>query len=267
MNSIFGKTIEDVRKRINFHLVTDPKKMSKLSIRGVSDVRIFGSNMAGVMIQREKVYMNKPIAIGVTILDLSKVHMGRFYYDYLKPNYGDRIKLLATDTDSFIYHVQTEDVYEDMAQNPEWFDFSVYKDAPWHQLHTRQDNKGMLGKFKDEAEGHIITEFVGTKPKVYSYEMMNPSQPDEKWGKLVHKGVSKYATEVGTGRALTHENIKDVLFNNASLTVERMHFVSKNHRVSTVPEKKKATDSYDSKRWIEDGKTDTRALGHFKNIA
>ena len=89
MNQIFGKTIEDVRKRCNFHLVTDYKKMRKLSIRGLQGVRIFGSTMAGVMIQREKVYMNKPIAIGVAILDLSKVHMGRFYYDYLKPKYGD----------------------------------------------------------------------------------------------------------------------------------------------------------------------------------
>ena len=267
MNAIFGKTIEDVRKRCNFHLVTDYKKMRKLSIRGVRDVRIFGSGMAGVMIQREKVYMNKPIAIGVAILELSKVHMGRFYYDYLKPKYGDKIKLLATDTDSFIYHVTTEDVYEDMAANPEWFDFSAYKKAPWHKLHSRDDNAGVLGAFKDEAKGLSIVEFVGTKPKVYSYVMYDPSKPDEKKGKLVHKGVSKYATEVSTGRALSHGNIKDVLFNNASLTVERMHFVSKNHRVSTIREEKKATDDYDSKRWIEEGETDTRALGHFKNTA
>ena len=124
----------------------------------------------------------------------------------------------------------------------------------------------MLGKFKDEAKGLVIVEFVGTKPKVYSYDMYDPSQPEQKTGKLVHKGVSKYATEVSTGKALTHENIKDVLFDNASLKVERMHFVSKNHRVSTIREEKKATDDYDSKRWIEEGETDTRALGHFKNI-
>ena len=266
MNQIFGKTIEDVRKRCNFHLVTDYKKMRKLSIRGLQGVRIFGSTMAGVMIQREKVYMNKPIAIGVAILDLSKVHMGRFYYDYLKPKYGDKIKLLATDTDSFIYHVKTDDIYDDMAQNPEWFDFSAYDKAPWHRFHSRKDNANVQGKFKDEGKGLIIVEFVGTKPKVYSYEMYDPSKPDKKTGKLVHKGVSKYATEIGTGKALTHENIKDVLFNNASLKVERMHFVSKNHRVSTIREEKKATDDYDSKRWIEEGETDTRALGHFKNI-
>ena len=263
MTSIFGKTIEDVRKRCNFRMVTDVKKMRKLSNKGIKEVRIFSNELAGVMLQKTKVYMNKPIAIGVTILDRSKVHMGEFYYDYLKPKYGAHIKMLATDTDSFIYHVQTDDVYGDMAQNPEWFDLSVYKED--HPLH-RKDNAGVIGKFKDEAEGLIISEFVGLKPKVYSFIVDEESIPDKLIGKRVAKGVPKSSTVVGTDKKISHDNMKDVLVKGNTIRVESTQFRSTNHNIRTVREAKKAMDNYDSKRWHVEGTHDTRALGHHKNI-
>ena len=82
--------------------------------------------MVGVQSHRTKVKFNKPIYCGLAILDLSKLHMYKYHYDYMKPTYGDNAKLLFTDTDSLCYHVKTEDVYKDMEKQKDLFDFSAY---------------------------------------------------------------------------------------------------------------------------------------------
>ena len=106
--------------------------------------------------------------MGMTILDCSKIHMYSFYYDVLKPKYDDKIQLVYADTDSYVLKIDTNDVYEDLKDIGGYMDFSDYH--PSHPNHDKT-NKKMLGKFKDELNGKIITSFIGLKPKSYCYKV------------------------------------------------------------------------------------------------
>eukprot|EP00966_Prymnesium_polylepis_P004693 107831-Prymnesium_polylepis.1 len=111
------------------------------------------------------VVLNKPIQNGFAILELSKLCMYQFHYDIMLPKYGpDNLKKLFTDTDSLCYKITTEDVYEDMAQCKDEFDFSGYdKSNPLYST----VNKKIAGKFKDEKNGIPLVEFVGLRAKMY----------------------------------------------------------------------------------------------------
>ena len=119
--------------------------------------------------------MNKPIYLGQAILDISKTLMYEFWYDYLKPKYGDNVKLCYTDTDSFVIHVKTEDFYEDIGDDvDQWFDTSKYDKNDNRQLPIGK-NKKVINKFKDELDGRIIKEFVALRAKAYAYLMKDDS--------------------------------------------------------------------------------------------
>ena len=111
---------------------------------------------------KTKVKMNKPIYLGLSTLDNSKILRYEFWYDYMKLKYIDNVKLCSMDTDSFIKNIKTEDFYKDIANNAEKrFDTSNYEvNRP---LPTGQ-NKKVIGLMKDELGGNIITEFVTLKP-------------------------------------------------------------------------------------------------------
>ena len=111
--------------------------------------------------------LNKPVYIGVSILELPKLHMYQYYYDVMKKKYDDKIKLLYTDTDSFIFHIETEDLYNDFGDMKEHMDFSGYDKS--HHCYDNT-NKKVLGKFKDEHDGTIFTLHIGLKPKKYCNE-------------------------------------------------------------------------------------------------
>ena len=118
--------------------------------------------------KKVKVKMNKPLYLGLSILDISKITMYEFWYDFIKSKYGSNAKLCFTDTDSFIINVKTEDFYKDISENViERFDTSNY-------IHDRPlpigVNKKVLELMKDELGGGIITEFVALRPKAYSYK-------------------------------------------------------------------------------------------------
>ena len=115
---------------------------------------------------KTRVKMNKPIYLG-SILDIKKILMYEFWYDYMKPKYGNDVKLRYIDTDSFIMNIKTEDVYKDIANDVEKrFDTSNYEVNK--SLPTGK-NKKVIGLMKDELGGKIITEFVTLRPKTYSY--------------------------------------------------------------------------------------------------
>ena len=105
--------------------------------------------------------MNKPIYLGMSILDISKTLMYEFWYDYIQPKYKDRVKLCYMDTDSFIIHIKTEDFYKDIANDIEkWFDTSNYDENDKRLLPIGK-NKKLIGLFKDELGGRIIKKFAG----------------------------------------------------------------------------------------------------------
>ena len=122
-NSVFGKTMENVRNYRDIKLVTTDKKRKKLvSEPNYHMTRKFSEYLMAVELTKTKVKMNKPVYLGMSILDISKTLMHEFWYDYIKPKYEDAAKLCYVDTDSFIIHIKIEDFYEHIADDVErWF--------------------------------------------------------------------------------------------------------------------------------------------------
>ena len=126
-NSVFGKTLENLRKRSNIQLVTNPEKMERLAARPTYiSHKIFHENLVAVHSKQTKLLLNKPSYVGMCILELSKTLMYDFHYNYILPKYGKKAKLLFTDTDSLCYHIETEDIYSDFFADRELFDNSDY---------------------------------------------------------------------------------------------------------------------------------------------
>ena len=115
-NSVFGKTMENIRKRVNIKLVNDKKQAEKLSAKpNFNHCNIFSEDLVAIHMKKTKLYFNKPVYLGMCILDSSKTLMYEFHYNYIKKKYGDKAKLLFTDTDSLMYEIQTEDFYKDIS--------------------------------------------------------------------------------------------------------------------------------------------------------
>ena len=157
INSVFEKTIENLRKHRDVKLVTTDEKRSKLMSEPNNHTRKqFSENLLAVEMKKTKVKMNKPVYLGMSILDISKTLMYKFWYDYIKPKYEDRAKLCYTDTDSFIIHIITENFFEDIAGDVEiWFDASNYDKNDKRPLPTGM-NKIVYVFFKDELGGKIM---------------------------------------------------------------------------------------------------------------
>ena len=164
-NSVYGKTMENVRKHGDYEIVNTPERFQKLVNKPLFKHRhIINEDLVIVEKDKHTVELNKPIYMGMSILDYSKIHMYSFYYDVLKPKYDNKIKLIYTDTDSYVIKIETDDLYEDFKEINEYMDFSDY--PPEHPNYDKT-NKKVLGKFKDEMNGKIITHFIGLKPKAY----------------------------------------------------------------------------------------------------
>ena len=127
-NSVFGKTMENVRNHRDIKLVTTNERRNKLvSERNYHTTKHFSENLLAIEIRKTKVVLSKPIYLGQAILDISKTLMYEFWYDYIKPKYGKKANLRYMDTDSFIMHIETEDFYKDIANDVEkWFGTSNY---------------------------------------------------------------------------------------------------------------------------------------------
>ncbi|CAH3181174.1 unnamed protein product, partial [Porites evermanni] len=171
-NSVFGKTIENIRKRQNIHLIDNRKKAVKLSSRPNFDrCTIFDRNLIAVHMKKTEVYFNKPVYVGQAILDLSKTLMFNFHYTYIKKKYKNKAELLFTDTDSLMYEIKTKDFYLDICPDVrDKFDTSDYPSIHPSGIITGA-NKKVIGMFKDEVAGRQISHFVGLRPKLYSFKI------------------------------------------------------------------------------------------------
>ena len=148
-NSVFGKTMENLRKRVDVKLVTNEKQLDKLTAKPTFvSSKIFNENLMAVHKIKETLTLNRQAYVGMCILDLSKTLMYDFHYNYIKKTFGNKTKLLFTDTDSLTYEIETEDVYEDLWTSKEPFDNSDYPKSSKYEF---QENKKVIGKFKDEA--------------------------------------------------------------------------------------------------------------------
>ena len=178
-NAIFGKSMENVLNKLNVNLINNnPEKLLKL-IKEPNFKHIHKISDKQVLVQSKpvKTKFNKPIYLGACILETSKLHMYKFWYDYLKVKYGDNVNLLYTDTDSFILEMFTDDIHEDMKNDNHLFDFSEYdKDHKCYDI----KNKKVYGIFKDELYGKMMTEFSCLKPKMNSYEYIENNSIENK---------------------------------------------------------------------------------------
>jgi len=184
-NATFGKTMEQVRNRVNIRLIADPKKLAKAVSRPTfRQAELINDDLTMVRGARQRVTLNKPISVGFAILDISKSIMYQFYYDYLKPKYGYNCTLLLTDTDYFCCHIQTDDMYGDMGENASLFDTSNLD--PTHPLYSKTNHR-VLGKCKSETGSVASREFVGLRAKMYSLHV----PADKKQSKIRVKGIKK----------------------------------------------------------------------------
>ena len=254
-NSVFGKTIGNIRKRVNIDFVTSKKKAEKLFAKPNYDkTTIFSQDLIAVHMKKTEFIFDKPIYTGMCILDLSKLLMFDFHYNYIKKKFGDDAKLLFTDTDSLEYEIETENVYKDISSDVQkYFDTSNY--SPDHPSGiATQKNHMVIGKFKDEYGGKQIKEWVGLRLKIYS-NLMDDDTTIKK-----DKGIKKVVIK----NNLTHEEYRECLFNNTIVEKEMNIIIHKNHDLYSETIKKVALSANDDKRVILENKIDTLALGHYK---
>ena len=237
-NSVFGKTMENLRKRVDVRLVTDEKKLLKLTSKPTYVTsKIFNENLVAVHKIKETLTLNRPAYVGMCILDLSKTLMYDFHYNYIKKNYKYKAKLLFTDTDSLTYEIEADRVYRDFWNDKDEFDNSGYSnDSPYFD----KTNKKVIGKFKDETGGVPIVEFVGLRSKMYSYIKDN-----NKGGKTA-KGIKKNVIK----NDITHENYKNTLFNNEQMYHKMKTIRSENHQLGSYEINKVSLSCFDDKRYI-----------------
>ena len=148
-----------MRKHRDIKLVTTDRRNQLVSEPNYHTTKYFSENLLAIEMKKTKVKMNKPVYLGMSILDISKTLMYEFWYDYIKPKYQDRAKLCYMDTDSFVIHIKTEDFYEDIAGDvEEWFYTTNYEEDDKRPLPIAK-NKKVIGLFKDELGGKIMKEF------------------------------------------------------------------------------------------------------------
>ena len=253
-NSVFGKTMENLRKRINVKLVrsSDKIKIKKLiSSPSFNRVNIFDNDLVAIHMNKTKIKLNRPIYVGMSVLDLSKHLMYDFYYNDLKKQYGDKCDLLYTDTDSLLLEIKTKDIYKDMKSNEHMYDTSDYPTS--HFLHSMK-NKKVLGKMKDECNGKPISEYVGLKPKMYSILLDDGVEIKKA------KGVKKYVVK----KHISHNLYKEVLRTKTNMLHSMNSIRSIGHKIYSLTVNKISLSPFDSKRWISSNGIDTLAYGHYR---
>ena len=254
-NSVFGKTMENIREHRNIKLVTTEEKYLKMVMKpNFKSGTLFGENLMGCGCEmgKIKVVMEKPVYLGQAILDLSKIIMYEFHYDFKVPKYGlEKLILCYLGTDSLIYNVETTDFYEDIVDDvPAGFDTSGY--CPNRPLPIGL-NKKVISLMKDELGGKIMTEFIALRPKLYSYKKLD-GEEDKKC-----KGIKKCVVK----KTLTFEDYKNCLLNLKDVYRSQLMFRSTNHEVRTIEVNKVALNRDDDKRISKRDRISTLARGHW----
>ena len=231
-NSVFGKTIENIRKRQNIILVDDRAKAAKLTSRPNFDrATIFDRNLIAVHMKKTEVYFNKPVYVGQAILDLSKTLMFDFHYNYIQTKYKDRAELL------FSHDIETK------------FDTSDY--PPDHPSGILTGvNKKVIGMFKDEVAGKQITYFVGLRPKLYCFKIEETKEVRK------CKGIKKNVVKKG----IAFEDYVQCLFSGEKQMRSMKIIRSENHNLFSKEVNKIALSNEDDKRSVMEDKVKTLAL-------
>ena len=166
INSVYGKSMKNLRKRINISLVNNERGFLKYTSKPTHIThKIFAKNYAVIHEIKPVLMLKKTIYAGLTVLELSKWLLYNFHYNFIKKIY---IELLFTGTDNFTHKIKSEDVYEEFFKHTHLFHFSNYPEESFDQA-----NKKAIGKMRDESKGKIIDEFIGLTSKMYSIETVD----------------------------------------------------------------------------------------------
>ena len=256
-NAVFGKFLQDDRKHRKAAICNTPWKFQKHVSNPFYDSRkIINEDTVITYLRKDEISLDKPIIVGVSILELSKLHMYDFYYNTLYRIFGDRLRLLMTDTDSLCFEVESDDFHKEIRDHnvQHKFDWSNYP-----KNHPMYDGKGkaVLGLFKDETAGYWIKEFAGLRSKMYSIlkdEKSMMGEMGEGGEKKVAKGVKKHIIK----NKLRHEEYRKCLLNedydpNAN-KVCMVGFKTYNNLIHTTSVEKTTLSAGDDKLYLcEDG--------------
>ena len=247
---VFGKTMENIRKHKGIKLVTTDKKRSKLvSEPNYLTINLISEDLSIIEMKKTKVKMNKPIYLGLSILEISKILMYESWYDYMKPKYNNDVKLCYMDTDSFIMNIKTNYFYEDIANDVEnSFGTSNYE---VNRPLSMRKNKKIIGLMKDELGGKIITKFVTLRSKTYSY-LTDDGKEDKK-----AKGTKKCIIK----KMIKFNDYKKCLLNDEVIFKSQQRFISKKHDVYTENINKIALSNDDDKRIVSSDKITSYPYG------
>jgi hypothetical protein len=262
-NAVFGKTMENVRKRVNIELHTSAMMAKKRIARPTfKRAKRFHDQLIGVHLQKAKLELNRPIQVGFAILDLSKLHMYKFHYNVWMTTFPQST-LLFTDTDSLCYAVDyrgTVNTFsEGIARIRDEFDFSEYPTT--HPLFSQRNMK-VVGKFKDELHGRAMLKFVGLRPKLYSYVC----EEEEEEGGVVEKNTAKGVKRNVKNTKLTFADYEQSLRSLQVKSVSMNTIRSDRHQIYTQTMCKIGLSAFDDKRYICEDGVGTLAHGHWRTL-
>ena len=249
--SVFGKTMENIRKHRDIKLVKADKKRSKLvSEPNYHTINLISEDLSIIEMKKTKVKMNKPIYLGLSILEISKILMFEFWYDYMKLKYNDNVRLCYMDTDSFVMNIKTNDFYKDISDDVDnKFDTSNYE---LKRSLPIGKNKKVIGLRKDELGGEIIMEFIALRPKTYSY-LTDNDKIDKK-----AKGTKKCVIK----KMIKFDDYKKCLLNDKVILKSQQSFISTKNDVYTDDVNKTALSNDDDKRIVSSDEITSYPYGY-----
>ena len=248
--------MENIRKHRDIKLLTTNKKRSKLvSEPNYHTINLIFEDLSIIEMKKTKVKMNKPIYLGLSILEISKTLMYEFWYDYMKPKYNDNVKLCYMDMDSFIMNIKTNDFDEDIVSDVESLRLTLRFDTSNYEVNRplpTGKNKKVIGLMKDELGGKIITEFVALRPKTYSF-LTDDGKEDKK-----AKGTKKCIIK----KMIKFNDYKKCLLDDEVILKSQQRFISKKHDVYTESINKIALSNNDDKRIVSSNKISSYPYGY-----
>jgi hypothetical protein len=241
-NIIYGKTNENILNRTDLRIVSDENAAIKAFTKDNFKSADYCDGMYYVLADKEKCKYDRPIYVGCAVLDLSKVYMAEFYYNYMQKKYNNKMELIYTDTDSFVFDIETEDLYKDMWENKHLFDLSDSKNEQYHS----NENKKVVGMMKCETELKPIQEFIALCPKSYSFLLDGENDKHIK-----SKGVTKSYVK----KNVTHMDYNECLQTGVQTIGEQMTIRAFKHQIYTYKFDKVILSCYDDKCYRIDKNT------------
>jgi len=268
INSVYGKTIENVRNHFDVKLTImgnnkfANKEQKYLNSSSLAHAPQIFHNVATWKLNKKEIILDKPIIVGCTILDISKVLIYDFHYGYMKQKYGDKCQLLMTDTDSLVYKITTESWIDDVKEDAnDFYDFSNYPIN--HPLFSKTNSK-KLRMMKDESAGIELYEFIGLKAKMYSMLFADGHEKHTSKGISKSAVVSQHDLFIPYDILIRHEHYKKCLEDEEEIPISMYGIRAYHHVLNTIKMSKNGLSADDNKRYLLKDNYTSLSYGHYK---